>query len=49
MGLYEEISEKLGIDRSHLFIGIPTGRGAKIRTISQANSLAYDFVDLGNV
>jgi len=42
------MSKKKAIGATHLVIDIPTGRGAKIKTIGQANSLAYDFIDLGN-
>ncbi len=41
------MSKKKAIGASHLVIDIPAGRGAKIKTIGQANSLAYDFIDLG--
>ncbi|UCE28753.1 MAG: AMP phosphorylase [Candidatus Bathyarchaeota archaeon] len=41
------MSKKKAIDATHLVIDIPTGRGAKVKTISGANALAYDFIDLG--
>ena len=43
------MSKKKAIGTTHLVIDIPTGRGAKIKTIGQANSLAYDFIDLGKL
>ncbi len=41
------ISKKKAIGATHLIIDIPTGRGAKIKTISEAQALANDFIDLG--
>ncbi len=41
------MSKKKAIGASHLVIDIPTGKGAKIQTVDEANSLAYDFLDLG--
>jgi AMP phosphorylase len=41
------MSKKKAIGATHLVIDIPTGRGAKIKTIGAANTLAYDFIDLG--
>jgi AMP phosphorylase len=42
------MSKKKSIGATHLVVDIPTGRGAKMKTIGQANSLAQDFIDLGN-
>jgi len=41
------MSKKKAIGATHLVIDIPTGRGAKIKTIGEADALAYDFIDLG--
>jgi len=35
------------VGANRLVIDIPTGRGAKIRTLEDANLLANDFIDLG--
>jgi len=43
------MSKKKAIGATHLVIDIPTGRGAKIKTIGEANSLAHDFIDLGKL
>ena len=32
---------------THLVLNIPTGRGAKIKTMSEGQGLAEDFIDLG--
>ncbi|MGD8545342.1 MAG: AMP phosphorylase [Candidatus Bathyarchaeota archaeon] len=42
------MSKKKAVSATHLIIDIPTGRGAKVKTIGQAYTLAHDFVDLGN-
>ncbi len=42
------MSKKKAIGATHLVIDMPTGRGAKIKTIGEAHTLAYDFIDLGN-
>jgi AMP phosphorylase len=42
------MSKKKAIGATHLVIDMPTGRGAKIKTIGEAHALAHDFVDLGN-
>lgn len=41
------MSKKKAIGATHLVIDIPTGRGVKIKTIGEAHTLAYDFMDLG--
>ena len=41
------MSKKKAINATHVVIDIPTGRGAKVRTIGSANALAHDFTDLG--
>jgi len=41
------MSKKKAIGATHLVIDMPTGRGAKIKTIGEAHALAHDFIDLG--
>jgi len=41
------MSKKKAIGADYLVIDIPTGRGAKIKTIGRAQTLALDFIDLG--
>jgi AMP phosphorylase len=41
------MSKKKAIGATHLVIDIPTGRGAKIKTIGEAHALASDFIELG--
>jgi AMP phosphorylase len=41
------MSKKKAIGATHVAIDIPTGTGAKIKTLSEAYTLASDFVDLG--
>jgi AMP phosphorylase len=41
------MSKKKAMGATHVAIDIPTGSGAKIRTITEAHTLASDFVDLG--
>ena len=41
------MSKKKAVGANRLVIDIPTGRGAKIRTLEDANLLANDFIDLG--
>jgi len=41
------MSKKKAINATHVVIDIPTGRGAKVKTIGSANALAHDFIDLG--
>lgn len=41
------MSKKKAIGATHLVIDIPTGRGAKIKTIGEAEALSNDFIDLG--
>jgi AMP phosphorylase len=41
------LSKKKAIGATHIAIDIPTGMGAKIKTRTEAYTLASDFVDLG--
>lgn len=41
------LSKKKAIGATHIAVDIPTGMGAKIKTRSEAYTLASDFVDLG--
>jgi AMP phosphorylase len=41
------MSKKKAIGATHIAIDIPTGNGAKIKSITEAYTLASDFVDLG--
>ncbi|MEM4733012.1 MAG: thymidine phosphorylase, partial [Candidatus Bathyarchaeia archaeon] len=41
------MSKKKAIGATHLVIDIPTGRGAKIKTVGGAHALARDFIALG--
>jgi AMP phosphorylase len=41
------LSKKKAIGATHVVIDIPTGMGAKIKTRTEAYTLAADFVDLG--
>ena len=41
------MSKKKAIGATHLVIDIPTGSGAKIKTMTEAYTLAADFVHLG--
>ena len=41
------MSKKKAIGATHVVLDIPTGRGAKIKTIDKAQALAHDFMDLG--
>jgi AMP phosphorylase len=41
------MSKKKAIGATDMIIDIPTGRGAKIKTIWEAQTLANDFIDLG--
>jgi len=41
------MSKKKAINATHVVIDMPTGRGAKIKTIGEAHALAHDFIDLG--
>ncbi|MCW4046608.1 MAG: AMP phosphorylase [Candidatus Bathyarchaeota archaeon] len=41
------MSKKKVIGATHVVIDIPTGTGAKIRNLTEAHTLASDFVDLG--
>ena len=41
------LSKKKAVGATHIVIDIPTGMGAKIKTRTEAYTLASDFVDLG--
>jgi AMP phosphorylase len=41
------MSKKKAVGAEHIVIDIPTGRGAKIKTIGQAHDIAEDFIELG--
>ena len=41
------MSKKKAIGATHITIDIPTGNGAKIKSMTEAYTLASDFVDLG--
>lgn len=41
------LSKKKAIGATHVVIDIPTGRGAKIKDLAEAYTLASDFIDLG--
>lgn len=41
------MSKKKAVDAQFLVIDIPTGRGAKVKTIGEAHGLAEDFLELG--
>jgi AMP phosphorylase len=41
------MSKKKAVGATHLVIDIPCGRGAKVKTIGDANILAKDFIELG--
>jgi len=42
------ISKKRAMGSTHVVVDIPTGRGAKINTVAQAQQLATDFIELGS-
>jgi AMP phosphorylase len=42
------LSKKKAMGSTHVVIDIPTGRGAKIKTIGEAHQLSGDFINLGN-
>ncbi len=42
------MSKKKAVGATHVVIDIPAGRGAKVKTIGEAHTLAYDFIDLGS-
>jgi AMP phosphorylase len=42
------ISKKKAMGSTHIVVDIPTGIGAKIATLNQAELLAMDFIELGN-
>jgi AMP phosphorylase len=41
------MSKKRAIGAEYVVVDIPTGRGAKIKTIGEAQTLAQDFIELG--
>jgi AMP phosphorylase len=41
------MSKKKAVGTTHLVIDIPTGRGAKIKTLGEADLLARDIIELG--
>lgn len=41
------MAKKKAVGVTHLVIDIPTGRGAKVKTIGDADLLAKDFIELG--
>lgn len=41
------MSKKKAINANYIVVDIPTGRGAKIKTIGEAKALAQDFIELG--
>jgi AMP phosphorylase len=42
------MSKKKSVGAEYLVIDIPTGRGAKVKTIGEADVLAKDFIEMGN-
>jgi AMP phosphorylase len=42
------ISKKKAMGSTHIVVDIPTGIGAKIATLNQAEQLAMDFIELGS-
>jgi AMP phosphorylase len=41
------MSKKKAVGATHLVLDIPTGRGAKVKTINEADHLAKDLIELG--
>lgn len=41
------MSKKKSVGATHLVVDIPTGRGAKVKTIGEADLLAKDIIELG--
>lgn len=41
------MSKKKAVGATHLIVDIPTGRGAKVKTIGEADLLAKDIIELG--
>lgn len=41
------MAKKKAMGSTHMVVDIPTGRGAKIKTLDQAQQLAMDFIELG--
>jgi AMP phosphorylase len=42
------MSKKKSVGAEYLVIDIPTGRGAKVSTVDEADVLAKDFIEMGN-
>ncbi len=42
------MSKKKAMGSTHVVVDIPTGREAKIKSLEQAQQLAFDFIELGN-
>jgi len=42
------LAKKLAVGSTHVVLDIPTGRGAKVPTISEARNLAHDFIQLAS-
>lgn len=42
------MSKKKAVGATHVVIDLPTGRGAKLKTIGEAHKIAKDFVSLGS-
>jgi len=42
------LAKKLAVGSTHVVLDIPTGRGAKVATISEARELAQDFIQLAS-
>lgn len=42
------MSKKKAVGSAYIVVDIPTGRGAKISTMKEAEGLAEDFIELGN-
>ncbi|KYH36690.1 MAG: putative thymidine phosphorylase, partial [Candidatus Bathyarchaeota archaeon B23] len=42
------MSKKRAVGSTHVVVDIPTGRGAKVKTIGQAHTLAMEFIELGS-
>ena len=42
------MSKKKAVGATHLVVDIPTGRGAKVKTVGEADLLAKDIIELGS-
>jgi AMP phosphorylase len=42
------MSKKLAVGADHILIDIPTGPGAKVKSIEDARNLSHDFMELGH-